>query len=246
MPINYLRTLTASARTQRANRHLGISLAFIAGAINAGGFIAVGRYTSHMTGIVSELADDLVLGQLALAGAALMALLTFIAGAATSAMLIHWGHRQQLRSEYAPPLMLEAGLLLLFGLMGANLMASQALLVPLAVITLCFIMGLQNAIITKLSNAEIRTTHVTGVVTDIGIELGKLMYWNRTLMDDSRRVVANRERLRIHVSLLLAFFGGGVAGALGFKHWGFIATVPLALYLLILAAIPLLDQWRRH
>ena len=36
--------------------------------------------------------------------------------------------------------------------------------------------GLQNALITKLSRAEIRTTHITGIVTDIGIELGKLLY----------------------------------------------------------------------
>ena len=36
-------------------------------------------------------------------------------------------------------------------------------------------MGLQNAIMTKISKAEIRTTHMTGVVTDIGIELGRLL-----------------------------------------------------------------------
>ncbi|MFX4396989.1 YoaK family protein, partial [Acinetobacter baumannii] len=47
-----------------------------------------------------------------------------------------------------------------------------------AVPLLCFIMGLQNAIITKVSQARIRTTHVTGITTDIGIELGKLAYWN--------------------------------------------------------------------
>jgi len=39
-------------------------------------------------------------------------------------------------------------------------------------VLLCFIMGLQNAVITKISHAEIRTTHVTGLVTDVGIELG--------------------------------------------------------------------------
>jgi uncharacterized membrane protein YoaK (UPF0700 family) len=40
--------------------------------------------------------------------------------------------------------------------------------------------GLQNAVISKLSNAEICNTHVTGVVTDIGIGLGKFVYWNRS------------------------------------------------------------------
>jgi uncharacterized membrane protein YoaK (UPF0700 family) len=41
----------------------------------------------------------------------------------------------------------------------------------------CFVMGLQNVLLTKLSNAEIRT-HMTGIVTGIGIELGELVHWN--------------------------------------------------------------------
>jgi len=62
MPIKYARRLTGRRRSADANRHLGLVLAFIAGAINAGGFLAVQQYTSHMTGIVSSMADNLVLG----------------------------------------------------------------------------------------------------------------------------------------------------------------------------------------
>jgi len=97
---------------------------------------------------------------------------------------------------------------------------------------LCFIMGLQNAVITKISNAEIRTTHVTGLVTDIGIEMGKLFYFNRA--GAPIKVVANRRKLKIHLSLTAAFFIGGLLGALGFKVWGYITTVPLAILLAVL------------
>ena len=62
MPVEYLRTLTAPERTRRTDVHLGLFLAFNAGAINAGGFLAVSQYTSHMTGLVSEMADHLALG----------------------------------------------------------------------------------------------------------------------------------------------------------------------------------------
>ena len=31
-----------------------------------------------------------------------------------------------------------------------------------------------------MSSAQIRTTHMTGVVTDLGIEMGKMLYWNRS------------------------------------------------------------------
>jgi uncharacterized membrane protein YoaK (UPF0700 family) len=174
MPIHYLRTLTSPGRTQESNRRLGRSLAFVAGAVNAGGFLAVGQNTSHMTGIVSALADNVALGEIALVIAGLSSILAFLTGAATSAIRITWGRRRALQSEYAVPLMVEAVLLLCFGFLGSNLERHRLLFVPATVGLLCFVMGLQNAMITKISKAEIRTTHVTGLVTDIGIELGKL------------------------------------------------------------------------
>jgi uncharacterized membrane protein YoaK (UPF0700 family) len=106
-------------------------------------------------------------------------------------------------------------------------------------------MGLQNAMITKLSGAEIRTTHMTGIVTDIGIELGKLFYWNSSRLDlDAPFVLANRAKLRIHGAMLTSFLIGGVAGAMGFKHIGYASTVPLAGVLIVLAIVPVLDDLR--
>jgi uncharacterized membrane protein YoaK (UPF0700 family) len=55
-------------------------LAFVAGATNAGVFLAVGTYTSHLTGVVSSLADHLVLGNLALAVVSIGALGAFFTG----------------------------------------------------------------------------------------------------------------------------------------------------------------------
>lgn len=242
MPIHYLRSLTTQDRTDDANRRLGRSLAFVAGAANAGGFLAVGQYTSHMSGIVSSTADSLALGDVGFAGAGLASLLSFVLGAATSAVMINWGRRRALRSLYAMPLMLEAALLLCFGFLGANLEAHRVLFVPATVALLCFVMGLQNAMITKISKAEIRTTHVTGLVTDMGIELGKLFYWNGLAGGGDGRVLADRGRLALLASLLAAFFGGALAGAVGFKHLGFISTVPLAAVLVTLAAVPLMDD----
>lgn len=237
MPLHYLRTLTGPHRTDAGNRRLGRSLAFIAGAVNAGGFFAVGQYTSHMSGIVSALADNAALGDAGLMAAGLLSLLAFFLGAATSAILINWGRRRAAHSQYAIPLVLEAVLLLGFGLMGARPASSH--LLPATVAMLCFVMGLQNAIITKISRAEIRTTHVTGLVTDIGIELGKLLYWNGKAQP---RVQADLPRLGLLASLLLMFLAGGLAGAFGFKYLGFIVTLPLALLLLLLAAVPIYDD----
>ena len=111
MPIHYLRGLTGKHRSPEGNLGLARFLAFNAGAVNAGGFLAVGQYTSHMSGIVASISDNLVLGELQLVFGALAALFFFIAGAAASAVLIHWGRRHTHHSEYALPLlaMLRAG-----------------------------------------------------------------------------------------------------------------------------------------
>ncbi|NVM75202.1 uncharacterized membrane protein YoaK (UPF0700 family) [Duganella sp. SG902] len=240
MPLHYLRTYASPERSDISNRRLGRSLAFVAGAVNAGGFFAVGQYTSHMSGVVSALADHLALGEGALLLAGLAALGAFFCGAATSAVLINWGRRRDAHSRYALPLLLEAALLLAFGLLGVR-MAEQGQIGAIVAL-LCFVMGLQNAIITKASRAEIRTTHVTGLVTDIGIELGKLCYWNRDR--SAAPVTADRRRLALLCSLLAMFFLGGVAGAVGFKYLGFVSCVPLALVLLLLAVVPLADDLR--
>lgn len=244
MPFIYLARLTSPKRSARANQHLGITLAWVAGALNAGGFLAVGHYTSHMTGLLSTAADDLILGKLVPAFAALFLLLCFATGAAHTALIVNYAKRSGLPYLYTPVLLLEALLLLLFGLIGTALQSHAVITVSFTAVLLCYVMGLQNALITKISQAEIRTTHVTGLVTDFGIELGKLLYWNRH-STAAGEVLANRKKLRLHGILIAAFFLGGLMGAAGFKHLGFISAVPLALALILLSVAPNLRYgWR--
>lgn len=240
-----LRHLAGQHRTPHTNRVLGGVLAFNAGAINAGGFLLVGMYTSHMTGFASMLADNLVLGQLTLVLGALGALLAFTAGAAATAVLVNWARQRHLRSEYALTLLLEAALMLVFGLLGATLNRQTPFAIPFTVLVLAFTMGLQNALVSKISFSQIRTTHMTGVITDLGIELGKMLYWNRTGLPFESKVRANRIKLRLFGMLLAMFIAGGVVGATGFKYAGFIWVVPLALLLLVLSAPPLYADWLR-
>ena len=233
------RHLTSQHRTASTNRLLGGILAFNAGAVNAGGFLVVAMYTSHMTGFASLLADNLVLGNMRLVLGATGALLAFTCGAAFTAIQVNWARQHGLRSEYALPLLVEAMLLLLFGLLGATLNRQTPFAVPLTVLVLSFTMGLQNALVSKISSSQIRTTHMTGIVTDIGIELGKLLYWNRTASPFESRVRANRIKLRLLGTLLAAFIGGGIVGATGFKYVGFTWVIPLALLLLGMSLPPL-------
>jgi uncharacterized membrane protein YoaK (UPF0700 family) len=199
-----------------------------------------------MTGFASMISDMLVLGSFTVAIGATGALLAFVAGAACTAVLVNWARQNHLRSEYALPLLLEAGLLLVFGLLGATLNRQTPFAVPLTVLVLAFTMGLQNALVSKISASQIRTTHMTGVITDMGIELGKLFYWNQGARPPELQVRANRIKLRLYAMLLGAFMAGGVVGAAGFKYLGFVWVLPMAGLLLLMSLPPLWSDCLRY
>ncbi len=235
----WLHSLTTRQRSKKADQQLGILLASIAGAINAGGFLAVGRYTSHMTGIVASVSDALVLHQTGFVIAGVLFVASFIAGAATSSIVINLARTRHYEGEFALALMLEAFLLMLFGLCTTHLLPLADMSITLTIALLCFIMGLQNAIITKISQSEIRTTHVTGICTDIGVELGRFLYRQT---HDQAAFAFHPAKLRFNLLMLAAFCGGGIAGAWAFQQVGFVTTIPLAFLLVLIAIAPVWDD----
>ncbi|MFT3998462.1 MAG: YoaK family protein [Asticcacaulis sp.] len=237
-----IRQISGRRRSETGDRRLGVTLAFVAGAVNAGGFLAVGVYTSHMSGMVATFADDMVLGRLIPALLALVYVLCFFTGAVTSSLLVNWARLKRLHSEFAVTLALEAGLLLIFGLLATGLIGDISLSTSLTIGLLCYIMGLQNSLMTKLSHAEIRTTHMTGVITDLGIEAGRFLFGRATRT--ASRFHPNKARLLLW--LLMAFTGGGLIGAFGFSHLGFVTVLPLSVLLGLIALVPIVDDLSRQ
>jgi len=233
-----------ATRAKYLNRQLATSLAFVAGAVNAGGYMAVQAYTSHVSGTVSRAADELALGNKALALGAIATVACFCAGATWASIMISYGRRHRFQSYYALSLMMEAVLLMVFGLMGYKLQAVHRLFLPSTIVLLSFIMGMHNSVVTTISSAEVRTTHMTGVVTDLGIELGRALYFDVTRNRRMERVKANWDKLKLHSLILVSFFGGGVAGAIGFKKVGFKVTLFLAAFLAFLAIRPIFYDLR--
>jgi uncharacterized membrane protein YoaK (UPF0700 family) len=205
------------ARSGEADRRLAWSLAAIAGALNAAGFYAFGLYSSHMTGTISALADHLALGDMASVALYGSVVASFVFGAAISTLLINAGQRRRLRGVYAFSISAEAVLLAALGV--ADLYLPKVHSGAALIFGLSFLMGLQNAVVTRISNARIRTTHVTGMVTDIGIELGNLVD-----IALSRKAAAqaelNRGKLKLHVQTVSSFFTGGVVGVYAYKALG--------------------------
>ncbi|GLQ56623.1 hypothetical protein GCM10010862_38820 [Devosia nitrariae] len=123
---------------------------------------------------------------------------------------------------------------MIVGVIGVTpITASAAFTIPV----LCFAMGLQNATITKISGARMRTTHVTGMLTDIGVEMGRLIVARSSGGLVSPAVIPpDRRKLMLYASLVAMFVVGGFAGALGFFVYGLGFAFALSLPLVMLAA----------
>ena len=72
-------------------------------------------------------------------------------------------------------------------------------------------MGLQNSFVTKISNATVRTTHLTGLFTDLGIELSQLFYLRRNNYLEQEKKIKNSIKLRLFI-VIFFFLGGFFAG----------------------------------
>ncbi len=219
------------ARSSGTDRRLAVSLAAIAGALNAAGFYDVGLYSSNMSGNVSALADHLVLGSLTVAAVYLTVVATFIAGAGASTVLTNAGRRRSISGIYAASILAEAALLAVLGCAELWLPTVRQGLVGAA--GLAFVLGLQNATVTRVSAARVRTTHVTGMATDLGMELANLL--DPTFRGDGVDARANRDGLALHGLTILAFLVGGMAGIVAWRAIGALLLLVCAALLALLA-----------
>lgn len=152
----------------------------------------------------------------------------FILGAFIASCLIEVGKRQLRRNIYALTLIVEAALLMLVGLFIT--LSARSPNGVLVVGLLSLTMGLQNAASTRISGSRVRTTHVSGVATDIGVGIAMLLGNNSS--SDRLAIVL---RLKLHLVTIVFFALGGVFGVLGYQHLGGLSFCALAMPLLLLS-----------
>lgn len=192
-------------RDNEIDTRLASFFAGVAGALNAAGFQATGFFSANMTGNVSALSDHLGLGQIAIAAFLGCLVAMFIGGAFVSGLLIEAGRKRQVRTIYAYSIAFEGFLLLTLGC--ADILVETFERSSLLVLGLSFILGIQNAATTRISDARVRTTHVSGMATDIGLGLAALLGVGAGA--ERQNALA---RLKLYTRTITAFLVGGVLG----------------------------------
>jgi len=224
---------TETARSINTDSRLACTLAFVAGALNTAAFEIVGFFSANMTGNVSSLSDNLAKANIAPGIFFLEIVSVFIFGSAFSTLMVNSGRRKNVRAVYALNIIIEGLALVLLGIVEICMRPSSPGV--LLILSLSFLMGLQNAVVTRISNARVRTTHISGMSTDIGIELAMLCDVIRR-KEPPQNAPLYLERLRLHSLTLVSFLVGGVMGIWLYRllGYGFLILIGISLIMLAL------------
>lgn len=202
-------------------------MSFNGGMINAGGFLATGRFVSHVTGFATLFGVDVIHTEFAQAIGILLVPFFFLFGTFLAGMLMdgpihrkkkpHFDYVMGL-SGFCLFLAAFGGELTQFGSFGASFLVKKAYIL---LFLLCLACGLQNGAITSSSESSIRTTHLTGLTTDLGLGLARLLTFPRESSIFKKEVRANRLRF----SSIGAFVLGSAVGSCFFIRFGYLGFV---------------------
>lgn len=200
-------------RTYIHNLRLESLLGLTAGAVNAEGFLGYKVLTTNVTGHVAFFAESLTFEDWDLARVIFFYMLLFFLGAFTSSFIMSWLDSKRRFFSYLPILM-EIYIILLSALNG-----NGNNLNPLSRETfagsLLFAMGIQNALVTVISGSIVRTTHLTGTITDLGIDLSQ---WIRKIQTHKSNLIL---KIKLKVYLIFFFIVGAIVGGYLFRKFHF-------------------------
>ena len=219
----------------RGGPALAAAMAFTAGGADAIGLAATGRYTAHMSGTTSVTMGRFADGEVHLALLGLVLIVSFLAGATACGFFTAWRHPRSSRNTLPVLLVVEAVLIGSAGLTLDTAWNSQAPSVAVAI--LAFGMGLQNATSSKLLGPTVRTTHVTGTLTDIGVDLGSAARDIATPSTRRSGLVRDASASLRSGALLAGFVAGGLCGTFSFTHFGGSSLLALAVFPLLVAIL---------
>ncbi len=211
----------------RSNMTVWFVMAFQAGFLNTGGFMACHRFVSHVTGFATFFGIEASHGNFLGAVGMLAVPIFFLFGSMIAGELIDIRIKLHKKPKYfltfglmflLTLLVLVAGLNGVFGAFGEplDIRHDYALLA-----LLCLICGIQNGTVTTVSRSVVRTTHLTGITTDLGLGIVRVLHRHKLTGPQHDEMKANVMR----AGIIFLFGLGSVAGSLIFLEMGYLGFV---------------------
>ncbi len=211
-------------RTFAHNLRIASLLSFVAGMVNVAGFIAVQRLTTNVTGHFAFFVDEVFKLHFWQGFIYFLYIFFFFLGSFVSNFIVELISRKDDHYIYIVPASIECLILFIMGCWGTGLIAHSPNIIAFS---LLFAMGLQNSLVTSISSSAVRTTHLTGLFTDLGIELSQLFFYKTR-----EQQTWLKSSIGLRFTIIGFFFLGGLTGGIFYTQLG--------LHVLLIAAATLL------
>jgi uncharacterized membrane protein YoaK (UPF0700 family) len=212
------------SRTLKHNLRIASVLSFVAGIVNVAGFLSVQRLTTNVTGHFAFFVDEIFKFNFWEGFIFFLYIFFFFLGSFISNVIVEMVTRINDKLIYIIPIIKESVILFSIAIFGQFLISKNP---NLLAFSLLFAMGMQNSLVTTISNATVRTTHLTGLFTDLGIELSQLFFYTK-----NEQKVKLYSSIKLRLTIISFFFFGGLLGGIFYTS--------LKLYILAIAGIILI------
>ncbi len=212
-------------RTLIHNIRIAALLSFVAGMVNIIGFFSVKTLTTNVTGHFAYFAEGVIRKDFHEAWSYLSYIISFLFGAFSSSIMVEIIGRKNEHFVNVIPVMVEIIILASVALLSHHSIIENPEIIACS---LLFAMGLQNALVTGISNAAVRTTHLTGLFTDMGIELSQLFFYKKP-----EQVKKLQSSIKLRLIIVLFFFLGIFIGGYSFYKFETLSLLLAALTLVI-------------
>ncbi|CAD0218272.1 YoaK family protein [Chryseobacterium sp. JV274] len=200
-------------RTYSHNLKLASILSCVAGLVNITGVLSVSTLTTNVTGHFAYFSEELLIKNYKMALFYLLYILFFLLGAFVSGVITEWATKHKLHTSYIIPLSIEIIIIIIIAF-SPDILPKNSSISLIISSALLFAMGLQNALVTRVSQSVVRTTHLTGLFTDLGIELSQLFFHQQK----GKKIQLNKS-IFLKLMIIICFFLGGIIGGFTYQQF---------------------------
>ncbi|HSN48405.1 MAG TPA: YoaK family protein [Flavobacterium sp.] len=215
-------------RTFAHDLRLATLLSFVAGLVNITGVLALKTLTTNVTGHFAFFAEEVMRHDYTTAFTFLLFTFFFLLGSFLSSFLQEILSLKNPDMSHIFPITLEMVILIAVGLFGSS-SGIFTLDGKLTAFFMLIAMGIQNSLVTNISRSVVRTTHLTGLFTDLGIELSQLFFYKNP--EDIKKL---KTSIFLRFSIISFFFLGCFSGGIIYQFLE-IKTLFIAALVLLLA-----------